>query len=116
MVSAMTNRGFRTWSRTLSWVSGEALARNTKSLSAKLAGILGWNSPNTFSSTERVSRRFMPPKYSPDQRKVLPAANSTPAVSTPWRASISPDAHGGKSLPTTPTSRTGARNRAAREK
>src|SRR5213595_2796849 len=61
---------------------------------------------------ERVSRVFRSHEYSPDQRNVFPITCCTPSVSI-LRDLQKSNSDCGKSLPTTPTSRTGEKKLAA---
>ena len=90
-------------------------ARNTYGESAQAAGSLGRKSEKTLSCVSSVVRVEKSGAYTPDQRNVRPSTRSSPARSTwcDWNSSV---CAAGKSVPTTPTSRTGARNDAATEK
>ena len=84
--------------------------------SRQASGMRGRKSPKTFSCTSSVVASFMAPWYEPFQRNVLPPLTTCrPAVSM-LRPSRTWRKWGGKSSPTTPTSRTGAKNEAATEK
>src|SRR5437764_5229143 len=84
------------------------LASNTKSLWRYASGNTGLKCSNTLSAIERVSRVFRSHEYSPDQRKVLPFTRWTPSMSI-LRNFQNSNSDSGKSLPTTPTRRTGVK-------
>src|SRR6266516_5079556 len=81
-------------------------ASKTKSVLRYEPGNFGWKFSKTFSAIERVSRVFKSQEYSPDQRKVFPFTRCTPSLSI-LRDFQNLNSDSGKSLPTTPTSRTG---------
>src|SRR5437762_3513725 len=82
------------------------LASKTKSVWRYDSGSAGLKCSKTLSAIERVSRVFRSHEYSPDQRKVLPFTRCTPSLSI-LRDFQNSNSASGKSLPTTPTSRTG---------
>src|SRR5438045_1913133 len=88
------------------------LASKTKSVSRYDSGNAGLKSSKTLSAIERVSRVFKSHEYSPDQRKVFPFTRCTPSLSI-LRDLQKSNSDFGKSLPTTPTSRTGEKKLAA---
>src|SRR5437899_9324229 len=88
------------------------LASRTKSVCRYASGNTGLKFSNTFSSIKRVSRVFKSHAYSPDQRNVFPFTRCTPLVSI-LRSFQNSNSDSGKSLPTTPTNRTGEKKLAA---
>src|SRR5438094_10020415 len=82
------------------------LASKTKSVCRYVFGNAGLKFSKTLSAIERVSRVFRSHEYSPDQRNVFPFTRCTPVVSI-FRDFQNSNSDSGKSLPTTPTSRTG---------
>src|SRR5258706_10073715 len=76
------------------------------------AGSFGLKLAKTPSCVSSDSRLMRSGAYLPCQRKLFPSTRSTPSVSIP-RVRKSASVASGKSLPTTPTIRTGASNEAA---
>src|SRR4249920_4243488 len=87
-------------------------ASRTKLVFRYVSGSSGLKSLNTLRSMERVSRVFRSHEYSPDQRNVFPFTRCTPSESI-FRDLQKSNSDFGKSLPTTPTSRTGEKKLAA---
>src|SRR6266404_3574433 len=91
------------------------LARKTCEDLRNFSGSLGLKLAKTFSSVMRVSRSFKCSEYFPDQKKHLPAARSSPAVSILRLLKIAASL-AEKSSPTMATRLTGVKKLAATAK